>query len=247
MTSSFPEQDLECPDPARCSVGDSILGEMATAGSLVLTMISSARHWYRVYDAQDGHSQPNPGFGDTRFAPFDSHSTGERVPTIYLAESLAAALLETSLHDVHTATPRVVPELSLHGKLHARLAAPRDLTLIDLRDPQLERLGLDRTAVSSSAPEHYPCTRRLARSLHATLAGADGLIWHSRQAELTEQPAAEVAVVFCDRVSTSRGSWSLAEHRTAAGSLLEGAGRLMLEELADQLDVTIALDGLLDD
>ena len=246
MIPELPTQDLDCPDPDGCPVAIDKLAVIMEAGSLTTAQLSQNQRWHRVYDARDGHSRPNAGYGDTRFAPFDARRSGERVPTLYIAQSLEAALLETSLHDIHATTPRVVAEMALLGKLHAHLFPPRDLFLIDLRDDQLSQLGLMRGEVSSSPAEHYPCTRLIARELHARSDQVDGIIWHSRQAELTMEAAAEVAVVFCDRVSTDRQSWRLAEHRGASGSLLEGSGRLVLEELAEKLDITISVDSHLD-
>jgi hypothetical protein len=81
----------------------------------------------------------------------------------------------------------------------------------------------------------------VARSVHASPQHVAGILWHSRQAELNEQPAAEVAVIFGDRVAMDRDAWALAYHRGASGALLEGAGRLLLDQLAEELDVTILL------
>lgn len=240
MTVALPPQDLECLDPENCPVATRTVARKVQNGSIPRVTVDSTRMWFRVYDAQDGHSQPNPGFGDTRFAPFDAETSGHRVPTMYLAESMIGALLETSLHDVHAKTPRIVRERDLFGKLHARVKPPRDLELVDLRDPQLATLNLRRSNVSSSPPEHYPCTRKVARSLHSL--GCDGIIWHSRQAELTNLGPSEAAVVFCDRVDHTRGSWSLAELRSSSGSLLEGTGRFTLEKLANYLGITIVPD-----
>lgn len=245
MTSTFPPEDLACPDPDGCTVAVTELEALVRAGGLHETTLDDDKDWFRVYDAQDGFGQPNPGYGDTRFAPFDASATGRRVPALYLAESLTAALLETSLHDVQERAPRVVTEMSLLGKLHARVAPPASLTLVDLRDPQLLALGLERKNVSSSSPEHYPCTRRVARAVHASPSSPSGILWHSRQAELNGVGPQEVAVVFADRVPATREAWTLAQRRTASGALLEGAGRLLLDELAESLDITIATtDGL---
>lgn len=52
----------------------------------------------------------------------------------------------------------------------------------------------------------------------------------------------EVAVVFADRVPQARGAWKLGPYRNASGALLEGAGRLLLDELAEALEVTISTD-----
>lgn len=246
MTAGFPAQDLDCPDPQSCPVAVETLESLARSRQLARVSEPETRHWFRIYDAQDGHSHPNPGFGDTRFAPFDALGTGSRVPTLYLAETLEAALLESSLHDIHQQKPRVVAEAALLGKLHARVVPPGDLNLADLRDPQLESLSLVRENLASSSPEHYPCTRRVARAIHASPSStADprpaGILWHSRQAEISDRPGQEVALVFADRVPQARNAWTLAAYRDASGSLLEGAGRLLLDELAESLDVTISV------
>lgn len=248
MTTLAPPQDLECPDPAGCTVALQEIRDLVTATALHWARSTAKHHWFRVYGAQGGFAQPNPGFGDTRFAPFDD-ARGRRVPTIYLAETLEAALLETTLHDVGPSFPRVVSEKVLHGQLHARLVPPRDLRLIDMRDHVLNELGLDRRQFASSTAEHYPCTRRTAQAIHAYHEGRripDGIIWHSRQAELTGRPSQEVAVIFADRVPFGRDTWRLAESRTSSGALLEGSGRGQLEALAEKLDVTIVHDAELD-
>lgn len=241
MNFEFPPQDLECPDPAGCTVAVTELEGLARQGLLSLVTFPQDRQWFRVYDSRDGHGQPNPGYGDTRFAPFDAVGTGKRVPTLYLAESLTAALLETSFHNVYEQKPRVVSEISLLGKLHASINPPTDLQLIDLRDSPLTQMGLDRTSISSSSAEHYPCTRKVARAIHASFARTAGIIWHSRQAELNATQDLEVAVVFADRIPQGRRAWNLAPHRNASGALLEGAGRILLDELAESLDVTISV------
>lgn len=245
MSSGFPPQDLGCPEPDECTVAIADLVRLAGENRLPQATSSAGRHWFRVYDARDGYAQPNPGFGDTRFAPFDAQDTGARVPTMYLAESLEAALLETSLHNVYEDS-RLVSEQELLGKLHARVVPPRDLTLVDLRDECLATLSLTRQNVSSSSSEHYPCTRRVAQAIHAGPL-VDGIIWHSRQAELAERPPVEVVVVFADRVPHARTSWNLASSRSSNGPLLEGTGRLLLDELAEALDVTITAAPTLDD
>ena len=239
MSAPFPPQDLSCPDPPRCPIAVQRLSSLASSGQIPLTSFASGRPWHRVYDARDGFGSANPGYGDSRFAPFDASDGSGRVPTLYIAETLEAALLETSLHTVGVVQPREVAESSLLGAFHAEVLPPTTLTLADLRDAQLSALAIPRGGVSSSSAEHYPCTRRVARALHASPAEPAGIVWHSRQAELNGQPAAEVAVVFIDRTPQGRGAWRLSPSRHAAGALLEGHGRLRLDELAESLDITV--------
>lgn len=109
------------------------------------------------------------------------------------------------------------------------------------RDPELNRLGLDRDEVIASPAEHYPCTRRLAvEGLARTLTeGAlQGFIWHSRQAELAGEEPAEVIVLFGDpRYPSGRGTWSLA--RPGLTALYEGPGRLLVDQIAEQLRAVV--------
>lgn len=239
MTTGLLPQVLDCPDPAGCPVAVEEFEGVAASGALPEIAVPPGQDWYRVYDARDGFAQPNPGHGDTRFAPFDDLASGTRVPTLYLAESLTAALLETSFHDVSEKQPRVVSERALLGKLHGRIAPQDRLHLTDLRDEALARLQIDRAQVVSSSSEHYPCTRRVARAIHASPQHLDGILWHSRQTELNRLPAAEALVLFADRAPTDRRAWALATSRSASGSLLEGVGRLLLDQLAEELEVTI--------
>jgi len=63
----------------------------------------------------------------------------------------------------------------------------KDIRLVDLRDQELERLDIDRTALVNTSAMHYPCTRRWAEAVqHRKIGGqqAHGIVWHSRQADL---------------------------------------------------------------
>lgn len=131
---------------------------------------------YRAYDSTWGYDEPNPGLGDARFSPIDDPITDERLPSIYLAETEAAALLETVFHEVHHASTRTIYERELRGQLLAHVALPKDAQLVDLRNPELARLGYSRDQVASSTAEHYPCTRRLAIELLTAYPDAHGLI-----------------------------------------------------------------------
>src|SRR5699024_3299265 len=148
-------------------------------------------------------------------------------------------LLETSLHDVPIKTPREVNVSTLFGKAHARVRLPTDLLIADLRDASLRTLGIERSAVASSPREHYPCTRRVAKRIHSSMQDVAGIVWHSRQAEINQRPAAKVLIVFADRVPTERGDWQLVPDRSSFGALLEGSGWLLVDRLADSLGVTL--------
>jgi hypothetical protein len=128
-----------------------------------------------------------PGTGDTRFAPLDG------VSHVYVAATTFAALLESAFHDAAPPAPRI-PVAVLSRWVEAEMLLARDVRLIDLRDPQLERLGIARSSLTATLAAHYPCTRSWARALHGRRIGGHpthGLIWHSRQAELHARAMAQ--------------------------------------------------------
>lgn len=225
---------MGCPDPAGCPVAG--YSRLAAAPR---HLVPASRVWARAYDSTWGYDEPNPGVGDTRFAPFNDPS-GASVPTMYLAEDPAGALLETVFHD--TLPGGMIYADTLRQKLLTYLSAPVDLVLADLRDQAVATLGVPRSAVASSPAEHYPCTRRIAGGFHDADPGVQGLIWDSRQAEFHRAAgrpitSSEVAIVFTDRISKRRGGWS--RRFLQAVSLGSGAGRTLVDEIADLLDVTI--------
>jgi len=236
VSAGYPPQDLTCPDPAGCpiAVPDDLSGARIVDFPANTEMV-------RVYDSTWGFDEANPGFGDARFGPFDSVD-GSRVPTMYLAQNQTGALLETVFHDAEPGYGEVY-ESTLRNHCLVSLSCPHALRVVDLRDPELARMGVGRDAVASSTAEHYPCTRRLARHFHST--GAAGILWHSRQAEFhrgawRNVPASEVLVVFGDRIPLGRGDWT----RLGPGaiSLVQDTGRTLVDEVATELDVTVVTD-----
>ena len=232
MANSYPAQDIVCPDPGSCVVAKAL-------PTLKTVTLASGRKLYRVYDGTYGYDQHNPGFGDTRFAPIDDPTTGKRLPNMYLGETPATVLLESIFHDVHDAGSKVIYDHQLVGKLLVHMVVPDDATLGDLRDPALDDLGLTRGEVVSSPAEHYPCTRKLSIAAleQSHTPPLQGLIWHSRQAELAKAPPQEVIVLFGERYKSTAGSWKL----VAPGlqNLYEGPGRVRVDEIATDLKATI--------
>jgi hypothetical protein len=233
-----PPQDITCPDPDGCPVA-------TTLPRLTTVPLTAGTPLYRVYNATWGYGEHNPGYGDARFSPIDDPATGKRLPGMYLAASRTAALLETVFRDVHHASGRIIYERDLVGKLLAHMLVPAVAALGDLRDPQLARMGVQRSQVVSSPAEHYPCVRRLAIQALAAPDAAptmQGLIWHSRQAELASGAPVEVIVLFGEpRYPSGRGSWPLL--RPGTSTLYEGPGRLLVDEIAQALEAVIELDG----
>lgn len=195
MSPTFKPGSLTCPEPSTCTVAIHTLTDLARKGELPYTTISADTPWSRVYDSRFGHTEFNPGFGNARFSPFDSELDGNRVAAIYLAETPEAALLEGSLRDVDVDGVPEADEESFQGLLHVELLASDDMTVADLRDPQLDDLGLKRPAISSSPSQHYPCTRTAAKAIHTSPQNLSGIIWHSRQVEVSRLPRVPVIVL----------------------------------------------------
>lgn len=121
-----------------------------------------------------------PGVGDTRFAPLDG------VAHAYVASTTFAALLESAFHDAAPPAPRIY-EAQLAFWTERAVELTTEVRLIDLRDGELGRLGLERAQLVSTTAAHYPCTRAWARALHDRSVGGHkthGIVWHSRQTEL---------------------------------------------------------------
>ena len=66
-----------------------------------------------------------------------------------------------------------------------------------------------------------------------------GIFWHSRQAELAASSAAEALVLFADRLVSGRDALTLSPTPTAVGAIGEGVGRVELDELLEDLGVTV--------
>lgn len=240
MSEEFPPEVLECPEPDECPVAIDALSGLATNGRLPVATVATGQPWSRVYHSRYGHMEFNPGYGNARFSPFDSALDGARIASICLAASPEAALLETALRDIDYENEPEVQEEDFHGYLHVELLSSESFRVADLRDEQLGVLRLERTAVSSNLSQHYPCTRTIAKAVHASTQDLSGILWHSRQAELSRQPQEEVLVLFEERTAGGRKSFELNPGRKSIGALYEGAGRVTLDELLEELGVNVA-------
>jgi len=164
----------ECPDPQHCPV----VNPTRLAGARTTTT-ANGQSWHRAYEAKWGYDEFHPGGGDSRFAPFTC-AAGTNVPTLYLAETDVAALLETVFHDVHPLSKRLVYESDVRERLLVTVSLPSPPVLLDLRDPELQRLNVSRHEVVSSPTE------------------------------LASHTSAQVMVLFGDHYGTARGKLPLA-------------------------------------
>lgn len=229
----------DCPDASNCPVPHPP-GGIEVSDLAVATLRANAVAC-RAFEFKRGYDSFNSGFGDTRFAPIATRR-GDAVPTLYGGADDVGVLLETVLHDIHHDVPdRIVYEAIVRKWGLAFVRLPRALHVIDLCDDALAALGVSRHQLVTTTAEHYPCTREWGRWLHEQHIGGvepDGIIWHSRQAEL-HQPdiRREVFVLWGDRAPSGPGDYPL----TGPGvrNLTEGPGRVLLDRLAEDLDARV--------
>ncbi len=117
-----------------------------------------------------------PGNGNGRFSPLDDRGH------TYVAAQRSAAIHESALHEASGPNPRIYA-LTLAGYALHRLRFVEPARLIDLRDPALAELGIDRSQLTGAGPLHYPCTRAVAERIVGTK-GTVGMVWTSRQGSL---------------------------------------------------------------
>lgn len=186
-----------------------------------------------------------PGVGSTRFAPLPG------VAHVYLALQPVPALLESALHDAVPGHGRIWAA-QLPRWMESAVQLTTDVQLIDLRDDQLVRLGLQRSQLVSTSAAHYPCTRRWAAALHGREVDGQpttGMVWSSRQVELqanalANRPAlrsmlvtgpTDVAVIWLPERARS----PLLPHPGGLGPLAEGPGLAFATDLAATLGIPI--------
>ncbi len=169
---------------------------------LLVHTVPAGAEYYRVGQLRFGLSVfAPPGSGDGRFSPLDGRGH------TYIAAQRSAALLESALHEAAGPNPRIYrAALSAYGWQRLRCVDP--VRLIDLRDPAIASLGLERSQLTGAGARHYPCTRAVGDHLVGTK-GTAGLIWTSRQgalhaernpdglaSEVLRHDSLDVAVIF---------------------------------------------------
>lgn len=221
---------------------------MFDLGSLATVSTEPLDRWASVYDTAIANSLfNNSGVGAARFSPLIGED-GTPTGTFYLARNPAGGLLETVFHTITTTTVRAVHQDRLRGRAMRAVTAPSALLLADLRDPELERLGIERTSLVATSEAHYQCTRLWADRLRQATVGErplDGILWNSRIAEiatvgsapvfttLLTEPANEVCVLFQDRLPTA--TVQSFDATDLHSDLASGSGLAMCVDLATQL------------
>jgi hypothetical protein len=121
-----------------------------------------------------------------RFNPFPG-APAANIATLYAADTLTAAALESVFHDVaHTPSPEY-PRMRLAEWSYSRLRTKRALVLFKLVNPQLRPIACPGRLESITEAElihtpvsEYPNTRLWARYFHDSLPLLDGLAWRPR-------------------------------------------------------------------
>jgi len=129
--------------------------------------------WFNPNTSTDPADPLNGG----RFHPFDS-TLGGRVPTLYAASSLKAAISESPLlHDLPltpTAHPLVLSMAKVAQYQYSVLGVVRELQLIDLTRLGSDRVRMPNELIAWCRREDYPTSRSAARLLHTKYPGARG-------------------------------------------------------------------------
>ena len=114
-------------------------------------------------------------------------SSAANVPTLYAADNLTAAALESIFHAVKHIPSPTFPRIGLKDSSYSELVVNDDLVVVELTNPQLRQLAIARRRTSlkeeeliHTPPSQYPHTRTWARFLHDSLPALHGLCWRPR-------------------------------------------------------------------
>lgn len=195
----------------------------------LITVWPAGSQIQRCHPSRYGAPEFNPRVGTPgRFRPIRA---GKRVvPTLYAADGAAAAISETVFHDVPVDSPNKRVQMSrFETVLLSTLAPKRDMQLVRLHGHGFHRLGVTRAKLIESEADCYPQLASWGQALHDCPADADGLLWRSRH---YDDPYA--CLLFGDRVGRR-------ELEVVAPSLplALGRGRELVEELAEDADITL--------
>ena len=173
----------------------------------------------------------NPGIkGNARFSPI-VNAAGKPIPTLYGGTSFNCAAMETVFHDVPFAPGlKTFAKHKLEGQLHSVLAATAALTLADLRNVPLRKLGVERKQLIDTEKDTYGQTRKWAAAIHAQHAHIQGLCWTSRQDD-----SAMAVMLFGDRVVAG----TLTRREASRDLLDDGPAYMDLLTLADMIGVRV--------
>jgi hypothetical protein len=139
--------------------------------------------------------------------------------------------METVFHDVPFAPGlKTFAKHRLEGQLHSVLTTTVALTLADLRNVPLRKLGVERKQLIDTEKDTYGQTRKWAAAIHAQHAHIQGLCWTSRQDD-----SAMAMMLFGDRLGTG----ALAQQGLSRSLEHDAAALMELLALADAIGVCV--------
>lgn len=176
---------------------DSFVPDPTVPFTPLIRAVESGHALYRVHGNTRFGNEFNPGTGGrTRFAFF-----GEPVVAVlYAADTEAAAVSESILHDVPVSGGLLTPQ-DYRGRVVSRIVAARSLRLAQLHGPGLRALKVEASRLTDTDRSHYHRTVRWAERAHEherETAPLDGMVWMSRRCN-----SDRAYVFFGDRVSAT--------------------------------------------
>lgn len=143
---------------------------------------------YRVHEfnPHTGKYRPNDfndsGHGNARFSPILT-PTGKIIPTLYAANTMRGAIMETALHDVPFPASGYIHDIQrdLDSTLHMSAIRIGDLRLVNLQSTGLRAAGLRPSHLFDGDKRDYARTRKWAAWIWAEYPKAQGVIWMSKQ------------------------------------------------------------------
>jgi hypothetical protein len=172
---------------------------------------------------------PNTGRARGRFHPFYDRQR-RPVPTWYGASDIQGVIAEVIFQNAaFDGVPRLVRRTLLKNLLLSRLSLTRDLRLADLTGHGLRRLGLKRNQLLDTEADEYEQTVRWAEALYRSPRRPAGIIWISRQFDLSTS-----VVLFGNRIPAE-----LLELVDAPLSLFSGRDLMHVLEAAEAAGLAI--------
>jgi hypothetical protein len=215
-------------------IGDARVG-IINADSVGTVLVERAL-WWRVYsNAYRTCAFNTSTTGNARFSPLYD-SKGIIVPTMYLGQTPAIALMETVLHDCPYPSSGYILTLPNEKKEIRRmgcLAVLEPLLLADFSAIGLRRIGLKKSQIIESEKTKYSFTRSLASQIYSLRPDVQGIQWTSKQDD-----RASVVILFEPRISSHK---IIAWHEDL--HINDGIVLDELVDLLDKLDAGLTLSG----
>jgi hypothetical protein len=154
-------------------------------GRILFRFYKTAGHPANSFNPNTGKRIEIPEDG-ARFNPFPG-APSINVPTLYAADVLQAAALESVFHEAeHVPSPTYLKSQFAEWS-YCKLRTKRKLVFLKLINPRLRPLtvpgrgsSITESELIHTPPSEYPHTRTWARYLHDNLQKIDGLAWRPR-------------------------------------------------------------------